>query len=1054
MKNFWISTLLLFLTGLNGYGQVTKNLKLVWNDEFNGTTIDATKWKVPPEHWLRQGGSYWSSANNKMTGTGQLKLSVTERNGKVYCGALRTHNLFDKKYGYFEVRCKVPQMKGGWAAFWMMPYGNKPGNAGNDGTEIDIFESINGWKGQINHALHWDGYGAEHKHVSEKMHRPDLYDDNYHLFGVMWTPKEYIFYIDNKETWRTSTAGVSDVKQYLKLTLEVSKDNWPGNWDDQKIKPIHWLIDYVRVYDYQPVSEENVSLAFTSLNNNETFNVGDQIQMHTNVSGTLSQLDEIKFFTKKGNEPYVLRKTSTINSQRTYWYNWSANAPGNYKFKVEGYKNGSFVTNITSNASVKSNLAPLSLSFKTLKSGSEYKKGDLINMDVLLSGELSDADQIQFLTKKDDGAFVVQKTQNLTGSSEYKYSYTASQAGNYSFRITALKNGQYVNHVVAGGIIVEEIVNPLSIHSTSLISEDNYKVGDQINLSVELAGNLSDANAIQFLVKKDNGAYEVKKTQHIIGLSGYSYNWTPAEVGNYSLKATAIINGQNVSDVVIGSVTVEEALAPLDLHFSSLKSGNNYKIGDKVNMGVELTGNLDDADEIQYLIRKGNGLFSIQKTETLTGLSAYDYEWIPTQSGEYSCRITALKNGQYVTHVVAGGIIVEEPIIPLSMSFTSIKSGDTYKASTQIPVNIKLSGDLSDADEVQFLVREENDNWSVKHTATVNGTSDYSYNWIPSESGTYSLRVTAKKNGSYVTHTVIGGVEIESNLNLEYTLLEDGAKFNVGNKVKMNVKLVGDYSKIDQLKFVVQKSGETGTVVKTAKIKANQASYGYRWTAKTGNYTLKVAAFSKGVIITNVKANVTVENPPKLTFRFLKNGQSYNVGNRVRMHIRASGNMSKADQIKFVVQKNGGTNQVVKSYNVNPSKKAYNKTWIPKEAGNYKLKAEAYKDGVFVTITVANIKVTSKKAQFRSMVAEEKEDKSLQIAEVTTYPNPSNGIVTINLGSLADVSIKVSNLNGQLVYQQTGLSGMHQFELLGDPGLYFIEVNSEDNRKVFKLIKK
>ena len=162
-------------------------------------------------------------------------------------------------------------------------------------------------------------------------------------------------------------------------------------------------------------------------------------------------------------------------------------------------------------------------------------------------------------------------------------------------------------------------MNPLSIHSTSLISEDNYKVGDQINLSVELAGNLSDANAIQFLVKKDNGAYEVKKTQHIIGLSG-QYNWTPAEVGNYSLKATAIINGQNVSDVVIGSVTVEEALAPLDLHFSSFKSGNNYKIGDKVNMGVELTGNLDDADEIQYLIRKGNGLFSIQKLKNSYGV--------------------------------------------------------------------------------------------------------------------------------------------------------------------------------------------------------------------------------------------------------------------------------------------------------------------------------------------------------------------------------------------------------------------------------------------------
>ena len=33
---------------------------------------------------------------------------------------------------------------------------------------------------------------------------------------------------------------------------------------------------------------------------------------------------------------------------------------------------------------------------------------------------------------------------------------------------------------------------------------------------------------------------------------------------------------------------------------------------------------------------------------------------------------------------------------------------------------------------------------------------------------------------SYNYPPVIGGIEIESNLNLEYTLLEDGAKFKVG----------------------------------------------------------------------------------------------------------------------------------------------------------------------------------------------------------------------------------------------------------------------------------
>jgi len=207
MKEHWLFKTVLSLVWLmNGcYGQasITDNLLMVWNDEFNGNTLNGSNWASPPA-WFRQEGCYWSDANHKMTGDGKVKLSVTESTDgtkTVYCGALRTHNKFDKTYGYFETRCTVPQIHGGWAAFWMMPYGNQPGNAGNDGTEIDIFESIDGWKGKINHALHWDGYGQEHQKVSEKMDRPDLYDDQYHVFGMMWTPEEYIFYIDNEETW-------------------------------------------------------------------------------------------------------------------------------------------------------------------------------------------------------------------------------------------------------------------------------------------------------------------------------------------------------------------------------------------------------------------------------------------------------------------------------------------------------------------------------------------------------------------------------------------------------------------------------------------------------------------------------------------------------------------------------------------------------------------------------------------------------------------------------------------------------------------------------------
>ena len=74
---------MLLFACVSANSQVSKNLRMVWNDEFNGNTLDASKWKVPPA-WNRQGGSYWSADNYEMTGNGQVRLSVTEKNGKVY----------------------------------------------------------------------------------------------------------------------------------------------------------------------------------------------------------------------------------------------------------------------------------------------------------------------------------------------------------------------------------------------------------------------------------------------------------------------------------------------------------------------------------------------------------------------------------------------------------------------------------------------------------------------------------------------------------------------------------------------------------------------------------------------------------------------------------------------------------------------------------------------------------------------------------------------------------------------------------------------------------
>ena len=116
------------------------------------------------------------------------------------------------------------------------------------------------------------------------------------------------------------------------------------------------------------------------------------------------------------------------------------------------------------------------------------------------------------------------------------------------------------------------------------------------------------------------------------------------------------------------------------------------------------------------------------------------------------------------------------------------------------------------------------------------------------------------------------------------------------------------------------------------------------------------------------------------------------------------------------------------------------------------MKAEAYLDGVFVTIAVVNIKVTKNRnhesRQFNS--SEIVEEKNI---ETSIFPNPSTGIVNIDLRNVQSASVKVYGSNGIVLYQQNGISGIYQFELLGTPGMYFVEITTEEGSQIFKLIK-
>jgi len=76
--------------------------------------------------------------------------------------------------------------------------------------------------------------------------------------------------------------------------------------------------------------------------------------------------------------------------------------------------------------------------------------------------------------------------------------------------------------------------------------------------------------------------------------------------------------------------------------------------------------------------------------------------------------------------------------------------------------------------------------------------------------------------------------------------------------------------------------------------------------------------------------------------------------------------------------------------------------------------------------------------------------------EISLYPNPSNGIVTIDLGNIySNTSLEIRNIYGQLVStKNVSNTNLIHIELNEAPGIYFITLNSDNKNAVLKVVKK
>lgn len=237
----------------------TKSSTLVWSDEFNGSSLDTSKWGYE----IGTGGSGWGNneqqyytnrKDNAYVSGGSLHIRAKKESygGMRYTSArLNTNGKFTFKYGYVEARIALPSSQGIWPAFWML--GANIGSVGWPSCgEIDIMEAINA-ESKTYATCHWNCNGhAEYglsTGVSDRM--------QYHTYGLQWDSQYIRMFVDGNKLYEMyigNNAGDTEEFHrpfYLLLNVAVG-GNWPGFSINDGAFPQEMKVDYVRVYQESP----------------------------------------------------------------------------------------------------------------------------------------------------------------------------------------------------------------------------------------------------------------------------------------------------------------------------------------------------------------------------------------------------------------------------------------------------------------------------------------------------------------------------------------------------------------------------------------------------------------------------------------------------------------------------------------------------------------------------------------------------------------------------------------------------------------------------------
>jgi len=169
-------------------------------------------------------------------------------NNEYVSGILTTQSSFSQKYGYFEIRAKIPIGTGVWPAFWLLADG------GGWPPELDVMEGRGQEVGDMVMTTHWRIRPAGSvQSCGFDFLVPDASSD-FHDYGVLWAPGRIVYFIDRKAVSDIKVPIGFDDPMYMIVNLAMGAKYFKGvgSVDAQSPETVEFEIDRISAYQMDP----------------------------------------------------------------------------------------------------------------------------------------------------------------------------------------------------------------------------------------------------------------------------------------------------------------------------------------------------------------------------------------------------------------------------------------------------------------------------------------------------------------------------------------------------------------------------------------------------------------------------------------------------------------------------------------------------------------------------------------------------------------------------------------------------------------------------------